>query len=168
MTHTISASGRMCVSEQWGRVLRRYHSFNQIDGAKACPTGLEDQRDEVLSFFQDCYHLKDWIKNSCGNESLNKEVEKFITENLCLTVCGEVCNGIKHLDTSRSRGYEKYGEISLPRPYVIVDTSEENPHVKSVKFSITSDKTGETFDAFDIATECVEKWKDFLIEYRLI
>ena len=167
MIPKISVPGRKCVSDQWERILRRYQTLKEIDEARACPASLEEQNDAVLPFFQDCYHFKDWIKNSCGNESLIIEIEKFVSESPSLTICGEICNGTKHLDTSRSRGYKKYGEISLPRAYVLIDTNEENPHVKSVKFSVTSAKTKEVFDTFDLATECLKEWRNFLVKQGL-
>jgi hypothetical protein len=38
---------------------------------------FEGEEDEVLAFFMNCYHLKDWIKNDIGDTHLDRLVENL-------------------------------------------------------------------------------------------
>ena len=37
--------------------------------------GNLEEEDDVLAFFQNCYHLKDWVINDSACEILNKKEE---------------------------------------------------------------------------------------------
>lgn len=60
----------------------------------------DEARDPLIHFFQDAYHLEDWIKN----ESISTDdVEEFINETGPIRICADLCNGTKHLVLKRSR-----------------------------------------------------------------
>lgn len=50
---------------------------------------------ELYTFFEVCYHLKDWIKNS-NNYNQFTNVEDYITNSEYLRICADICNRLKH------------------------------------------------------------------------
>jgi len=56
------------------------------------------QLDNLFSFFQNCWHLKDWIKN---DDSISKRVRNAVVREVehtdRLLYCADLANGSKHL-----------------------------------------------------------------------
>jgi len=151
--------GSLCI-DQLHRVSRWYERFREIDSGTQKGASFEGQFDDVLAFFMNSYHLKDWIKNDISDTNLNQIVEKYINDNDCLKLCADICNGAKHLDLTHSR----FGGDTSMRTEIHLDLSQENPPVIR-KWYIKS-HTGQEFDAFDIATQCVKKWVDFFNQHE--
>ena len=87
----------MCeYKEQYDRTKRWYEEFKKINNKKEHIRNTQYEDDIVYAFFQNCYHLKDWIKND-DKIKTRKNVERFIEENKCLSICSDICNGSKHL-----------------------------------------------------------------------
>jgi hypothetical protein len=57
-------------------------------------------RDRLFHFFQDAYHLKDWIKNDPATKRL--PVETAIAAELA--VCADLANGTKHFRLDPKKG----------------------------------------------------------------
>lgn len=145
--------------EQFRRVKRWYERFKKIDQGIPHNRSSESYQDEVYTFFQNCHHLKDWIKNDDAVSTHTKEkVEDFIGQEDCLKLCADICNGTKHLKLNRERS-RKSPEFGSRR-YVLALGGKEP--VIQVKWSITT-KTG-IIDAFQLASECLQKWEEFLKE----
>ncbi len=151
--------GQLCIDQLY-RVFRWYDRFKEINGGTQKDASFEGQFDDVLAFFMSCYHLKDWIKNDISNTHLNRVVEDYIDQNDCLKLCADICNGAKHLDLTHSR----FGEETSMRTEVHLDLFQPNPPVIR-KWYIKSD-SGQEFDAFDVATQCVKRWVDFFNQHK--
>ncbi len=119
--------------------------------------GCENYRDEVYSFFLNCYHLKDWLINDSCFPGSRPDVEDYINANQELQLCADICNAHKHL------------RLDSPR-------SKENPHVggqkidlelrdgeAAIKIKFTIDTASGPLDAFELATRCLELWKQFIV-----
>ncbi len=151
--------------EQFKRMKRWYERIKKID--QGMPHNLSFINlpsgyfyDEFYAFFVNCYHLRDWIENDDTVKplELEKKVEHFMKQNKCMCVCRDICIGIKHLEQKSSTWSGqvpkfKRRELSLslvggPKPII------------NVKFYIET-KTG-TIDAFELASECVRKWGEFI------
>jgi hypothetical protein len=52
--------------------------------------------DDLQHFFQDCWHLKDWIKNDKTIE-LGSSIEKLVMTEKSLRIVADLANGSKHL-----------------------------------------------------------------------
>ncbi len=48
---------------QWARVNRWYDRFGKIDAGVEHYKSSDFSDDEMWSFFINCYHFKDWLKN---------------------------------------------------------------------------------------------------------
>jgi hypothetical protein len=58
-----------------------------------------DFQDMMWAFFQNCWHLKDWIKNDpLLSDAVRTAIDKAAHDkSSCLKMCRELCNGTKHL-----------------------------------------------------------------------
>lgn len=118
--------------------------------AESCadPTSSPEERvDFLLAFFQNCYALRDWLKNDAAVS--NNELDVVMQDNQCLRVCRDIANGSKHLKIDRpsvdpgfSIGREYCGDRTPERWFVIV---------------------GNDFvDALALSNECLDAWRTFL------
>lgn len=60
--------------------------------------------DDLLHFFMDCWHLKDWIKNDTRlPKTLQDAIESEVKSHLSLEVAADLANGWKHLSIDEKR-----------------------------------------------------------------
>jgi hypothetical protein len=143
--------------EQFERMKRSYERFKEINQGKEHNQHSEYCHDDMYSFFLNCYHLKDWIKNDESIELPKGTVEDFINKHDCMRLCADICNGIKHLNRENDRSGKdpKFGGR-----HITFNVSES---IIKIKFSILT-KDG-TIDAFELATECIQKWEKFILTF---
>ena len=152
--------------EQFERMKRWYERIKKIDQGE--PHNLSFVNlppsyfyDEVYAFFINCYHLKDWIKNDDTVKLSSKDVEGFIDKNECMCLCADICNSKKHLKLDptihppRSDQDPEFRGREFP-----VNLGGGDEPIIGVKFSIETKKG--TIDAFELASECVRKWEEFI------
>ena len=147
--------------EQFRRVKRYYERIKEIDRGTPHIRSTDDYyRDDFYAFFQNCYHLKDWIKNDYTlGEGVRNCVENYINQNEDLLLCADICNRKKHLELNRPRSNfdprfrGRVTKMSLKEP------SQEQ--TISIKFNIDT-YDGQTLDAFELATKCVQAWENFI------
>ena len=143
--------------EQFERVKRWYERFGRINAGRKHDRSSDYYQDEVYAFFFNCYHLKDWIKNDKSVGAAAAKVEEFINKNKELSLCADICNGVKHLrlTSSRSGQHPRFGprkfEVQMGGPEATI----------SVKYSI--DTSSGPVDAFELATKCLQAWKKFIV-----
>src|SRR5208337_1655775 len=83
---------------QWERVKRYYTRFKALNDGIEHAMSSEHCVDDIYAFFQNCYHLKDWIKNdNTAPAAKRKGVEGYVKSHDCLKLCADICNGLKHL-----------------------------------------------------------------------
>ncbi|MEX2029662.1 MAG: hypothetical protein WD906_01645 [Anaerolineales bacterium] len=142
--------------QQLDRVRRWHERFREISEGKVHDRPSDFYQDEVYAFFLNCYHLKDWIRIDPAASSLSGSVEAFITKTPELALCADICNGIKHLVSSKPRTVERpqFGRRNFK---VGVGTQ---PTMIAIEYTI--DTTSGPVDAFDLATRCVHAWEGFL------
>ena len=124
---------------------------------------------DIYAFFIFCFHMKDWIKNDdLVSAKAKSEVEDFVGNTPCLRVCADIANGMKHykLDRQRSTTRPKFtlAKRSIISDKVLDGTKPDSPEhsaaiVKDLNFLKTD--SGEV-EVFDLASECVNKWKEFI------
>jgi hypothetical protein len=111
----------------------------------------------MLDFFRDCYCLKEYVINDPTSPYFNKnqDVENFINQSFYLRICADFCNKDKHLKLTKPARIDKNIK------------AKETHHNLNVFNGIYSAKLvievcGLAYDAFDVATHCIEEWKNFL------
>ncbi len=148
-------------AEQFDRVNRLYVRFERLNSGMDLDRFTEDGVDDIYSFFQNCYHLKDWLRDDPKYTThSNSEIEAHVTNNAHLCICADVCNGLKHLTlrTLRSGAEPKFGKKTIA---VNIGAPGANAHITiGVKIEIVHN--GKSYDAFDVATGALKAWTDFI------
>jgi hypothetical protein len=150
--------------EQWERVHRYYNRIEKLTKGIA-PTRKNSPEfnflDEFCAFFVFCYHLKDWIDNDTRLNLPRKIADTFVNENECLEICGDICNGIKHLHLDFPKRFppakfEKEARVSLK-----IDAGK----LVSIRAKIFVSTDKGIINAFDLATESMDKWREFIRQH---
>ncbi|HVC35965.1 MAG TPA: hypothetical protein VNE40_00760 [Candidatus Dormibacteraeota bacterium] len=91
----------------WAERIDKYYEGFEI----TTPLKARHIRDDLLSFFMNAHHIKDWIGNDPSNPITKREVQVKIDENSELVLCMDLCNGGKHLvyDDHRSAKDPSFG-----------------------------------------------------------
>jgi hypothetical protein len=156
-------------NKQYHRMMRYYWRFEKF-GSGSEQISKDDAEDVVISFFQNCYHLKDWLKSDVRSIDYVKDIEKFINRSQNLSLCADIANGSKHLKlnkSSRSKVIQKTQRINYHHVLEIGSGSEGVKYsLKSITWTIETDK--ENFDGFKLATTCVNELREYLYNKGLI
>jgi hypothetical protein len=145
--------------EQFERIRRWHERLQPIAEGTVQVESYDQHRDDMFAFFMNCYHLKDWIKNDSSVPHLNKLVEAYINESPALSLCADICNGLKHLVLNNSRSGSN-PEIS-PRDYRRIDSSNTDGKIGAAILISAGDKN---YDAFELAGRCIDEWELFLLK----
>ncbi len=131
---------------QFNRV-KRWHS-RLIEASKGRHSKW-DLEDFAFTFFQNCYHLRDWIgkTSSCPQ----KEIEKLMKDSNSLRLCRDIANGTKHESIDKDKA-------SVDRYFSIGYEYAKLEPFGAKLFIIADDK----YDLITFANECLNAWIDFL------
>jgi hypothetical protein len=162
--------------EQLNRVERWYKRFEEIDSGTIHNRPSEYYQDDVYSFFQNCHHLKDWIKNDTNVTLPNKGqvVEDHVSGNDDLKLCADICNGTKHLKLIDPKTRKPKSRTGKQPEFIKAEyglhiggslnfgssQAPETPTTLSVRYTI--DAAAGPVDAFELATRCIDSWKRFV------
>lgn len=110
-----------------------------------------DYQDDVFAFFQNCWHLKDWI----SNDPLIPDGQKFrlkqAAENSSiLAICNDMANGTKHLGLKNARAGASHSHIHIATTGV------------ETMMDCVIDVNGKAMHARVIARQCVAEWDKLL------
>jgi hypothetical protein len=148
--------------EQYERVWRWLSTLGDTDVGRVHDRISDSYQDEVYAFFQNCYHLKDWLKNDPASAGAVSDVEAFISSSPSLSVCADLANGSKHL-TLTSHRVDPDAAIGA-RHYEIGPGS--GGIMISVKYEVRAG--GTTHDAYTLSQQCWDQWQTYLFERGLI
>jgi hypothetical protein len=112
-----------------------------------------DDMDNILAYFQNSYHLRDWLKME---EVIGSDILKELFQT-CepLKLCRDICNGTKHfiLNNPSVDKDLQIGRGALPW------------EGKGYRFIRAA---GEQRDLFELAHSCQQAWLDFLGEQGIL
>jgi hypothetical protein len=146
------ATGYMHQLDRVRRFLERVEGHHQTD--------VEFQ-DIVWSFFQHCWHLKDWVKHDpLATESQRENVCRKAYASPLLKICRDLCNGTKHLnlDQARSGSGARHAHV----------TTTIVPGRSSEMDCMVEDGHGNLISGKQLARACVEEWVRILESQRLV
>jgi hypothetical protein len=86
-------------SEQWER-MRRWKQRVWDHYAPRSVLAAYDPDwavDDALAFFQNAYHLKDWLKNDQSVNVPGDAIENAVSESTWIILTADLCNGTKHM-----------------------------------------------------------------------
>lgn len=179
-TYNGSTAGQW--EEQHGRMLRSLDRLVRIAAGRIRGLGPDEADDALWHFFQDAYHLKDWIKNDPTTEHLRRQVECELFCNGERTdrhrheheaapevtrLCADLSNGAKHLTLrGNTRRFPDSGIVSRSvgaRPSTAGSSELPEPPLVSWKFRAD----GQLYDAVDTARAIVATWDGWLRQHEV-
>lgn len=145
--------------EQHDRMMRSYSRLVAIATGKSA-VDSEEARDALFHFFQDAYHLKDWIKHDPLTSHLN--VEEFARNSMPIRLCADLCNGTKHFALTKSHLIREEaaftGQSVTVRPAPAGSRATPSPALHGW----TVDSKSSTYDALVLAEGVTEEWTGWL------
>jgi len=150
--------------EQWDRACRWYERCKEIE-IKSLEADLSlDDQDIIITFFQNCYHVQDWIIAS--RKDLKSKIDEFVEANFEMKACRNISDGFKHKQLTSKKH---------PDPdfnwYVIFDPLEmgSNPLRSGMthRLAFSNGTAVEEFDVFNLAKTCQGLWESFIKDNSL-
>lgn len=149
--------------EQLNRARRWYERFKELNGGINPTMPSENYIDDALAFFMFCYHIKDYLKHDPAySKHSNPQIEAHVSNTPMLALCGDICNGLKHLklDPTKTGDQPKFGKREF-RVAVTHNLSGPNPP-DTLAISLAIEHAGTTLDAFQVATDAMQEWEAFV------
>src|SRR6266481_8171915 len=144
--------------DQWCRTQRWFASVGTLKRQAAQHELDANDLDTILAFFQNCYHLRDWI--SASRPDLTNRLDDLFQSYFEMGACRDICNGFKHKRLTRpthDRDFNLYIEYDYLE---IMGGGGSNPIKYCAAFA---DGEGvRKFDCFELAERCAEAWRLFL------
>jgi hypothetical protein len=114
-----------------------------------------DFQDMIWAFFQNCWHIKDWLRNDpLASEAQKTAAIAAAHASPILMACRDLCNGTKHL----GEGY------SLQHSHVDIDIT---PGDETVMDCIFEDASGNQFSGRLLAVQSIAEWENILRSQNL-
>jgi hypothetical protein len=145
--------------EQYDRMLRSHARLVQTADGQVMASS-DDARDALFHFFQDAYHLKDWIKNDRTVQTGN--VETFVSGEAPLRLCADLCNGTKHLQLTKARTGDPSTAFTSQSVTVRPATAGTGEPPRPALHYWGVDSGGQQYDALTLAGEVVRSWEQWL------
>jgi len=141
--------------EQYDRMLRWQE--------RVCNHKLIDAHviDDCHAFFTCCYHLKDWLRHD--GVVTKKAVERYVTRNLWLSLCGDLANGSKHMLVKNPR----YNESSRIESLLVLSTGL-GISLMPVRSKLVVKQGTRTYRIEQVVNSSVTQWQGFLRDHNLI
>lgn len=132
-------------NDGWQGQLARVRRWHQRV-LNAASTGSPDLQDFIFVFFQNCYHLREWLHST--SRIPKAEIDQLYSTTKELRLCRDICNGTKHLDLSNA-SVDAFFSIGY----------EYAPHEPggSRLFLIADDK----YDLLELAGRCLRLLEQF-------
>jgi hypothetical protein len=132
-------------------------------------------RDALFHFFQDAYHLKDWLINDETVSLSAAEVEEAVSASGQLSICADLCNGTKHRGLTRTSrtGDPSTGFVGQSVTIQVGSLEELASLDLSAPAGFTTHSwkvksRGKTLDAATLAGQVVAEWDRWLVERGLL
>ena len=149
--------------EQLARTYRYYERLKKLNEGRATEPSSELNMDDIYAFFQNCYHLKDWLKNDPAYTlHSGKEIEDYVSKSTELCICADICNGSKHLTFNRpprSGAKPKFGRKIESTGEIIASGKVVD---RSFAMFVEVEHPCGRIDAFQLATAALKSWESFI------
>jgi hypothetical protein len=118
-------------------------------------------QDMMWSFFQHCWHVKDWILNDPLASTTQKEAAcEMAHKSDVLRICQDLCNGTKHLQLRRPGS----GSGASHR---YVDATIDPGAGRFERDCMFDDGRGNLISGKKLARECIAEWERILASQGL-
>ncbi len=119
--------------------------------------------DDTYHYFQDCWHLKDWIKNDANlSQSVRDSIESEVDKHEPLRVVADLANGSKHLNITRNirEGAHVTGG------HLTIGLGQNIPI--DIDYTVALDKSGKVLSAKAVVKETFDSWQIVLKKLNLL
>ena len=140
---------------QYDRMERGYTRLNEPYQSST------DYEDDIQHYFQDCWHLKDWIKNDINlSQIVRGNIEVEVNGHKSLRIVADLANGSKHLNrhTNREDAYVTGGDVT-------VHLGQSKPTEINYNISLGD---GSVLSQKDLIRESFGDWKIVLKKFSLL
>ena len=145
---------------QFERVTRAFKKV--LNNQNRDPVEYED---DVWNFFQNCWHLKDWIKNDVQGvaKATRQKIEVEVKGHPALVTIGELTKKSKHLELTRSlkasretpRAQTRRGATAyIDRRDQVKPTAETGDSI----YFVVTDENGDELAVKKLATDAMKNW----------
>jgi hypothetical protein len=152
--------------EQYQRVLRW---LRRIEQPAEGEIDADEYGDFLYSFFQNCWHLKDWIKNDSSlPQDMRDEIVREAHKIESLQFCADLANRTKHLTLDKfSRKNATLWQIDSIK---IGDAKTGEPLSEAkIGFVIASPEVPDALGtATDLVRQAVKDWEQLLRNHKLL
>lgn len=140
---------------QFSRLQRWHARVKQLkDGVSA------DELDVLYAFFQNCFSLKDWLKNA--KVITSSQLNSFFNSHPELKFCRDLSNGTKHYNLT---SWSLDPNFFICREYVPQGSDNIHPSACSRPMICAG---GMQRNMFELADRCVELWIRFIGDHGLL
>jgi len=149
-------------SRKYHAMMRAYAKLQIISTDNGPNIVNTDAADLAEAFFNQCHHLKDWIKKDpvIGGKV---DVEAYINKVGALRINADYCNSLKH--AGLDRGSRSGAQVEDVRTHIKMDMTTKG-FVSSAQLEIILG--GKRYNAYKLATDCVAAWKTFFARNSII
>ncbi len=157
VTRVQTVAGNVGYRDQLDRA-RRFldHVVRPVDYWRGDMPSEVDFQDIMWSFFQHCWHVKDWIKHDPLASSTQKKAAcDMAHQSPVLKICQELCNGTKHL-LSGSGASHQYVDATFASGWGLVEMD-----------CMIDDGHGKLISGKELARECIAEWERILASQGL-
>lgn len=145
-------TGYRCQFARAGRFLDRIEKPNLQQANEV------EFQDMTWAFFQNCWHIKDWMSNDpVVPEPTKLAVIKDAHESPVLKLCQELCNGTKHLGERSGEAKHLFTAMTLDREKGVLE----------MDCSYEEGGSGAVGSAKELARRCLEEWRRILKSHCL-
>ncbi|MBN1293340.1 MAG: hypothetical protein JXB48_15985 [Candidatus Latescibacteria bacterium] len=150
--------------DQWDR-LNRWYKRTQLIKVKSKNEELDSfDIDIIITFFQNCFHLKDWLLTSLP--TLGQDVQNLFKNNIEMGACRDICHGFKHKKLSNPT-YDADFNIYKEYDHFFVETPvSTTPIIYNIAFSYQDHI--KKYEMFDFIENCYKIWKEFLENKKML
>ena len=144
-------TGYRCQLARAGRFLDRIEKPNLQQANEV------EFQDMMWAFFQNCWHIKDWMSDDPAVPETTKEaVIKDAHASALLKVCQELCNGTKHLGERPGEAKHLFTAMTVDREKGVLEMD-----------CTYEDGSGAVRSAKELARQCLEDWRRILKSHGL-
>lgn len=153
--------------EQYKRAKRFYERIQNQD------RGSEEYEDDVWAFFQNAWHLKDWIKNDASvAQHIKGTIENDVKQYDAIMTCADLTNRSKHKTLTTPN--RKDADISQKNIIVrFLEPLRLHKGEQDIKSEISYDfkietTSGKVEDMLVVAKQIIEDWETYLTKNNLL
>lgn len=140
---------------------RSYERLKKINTDNGNSISNAAPKDTTEDFFNRCYHFKDWLKKDTSI-ALAENVENFISKSNTLSLAADYCNSFKHAGLNKkSRSGQELEKMNTHINFDLKPTG----FVVSARLELTI--SGNKYNAFSLATDCMKEWDSFLEQNQI-